>query len=114
MLRKYFSTLEYQNIFDIELNSFRSHWKVYYSFSNLEKRLFGVAPSDNPSVTGIGPALALDGWDNYQTIPLQDIDDYETNRRPRVRIAASETKTSGATSAIRSTIRPNTAARVFA
>lgn len=51
-------------------------------FSTIERRLYNVAPSDNPAVTGSGPAIALDGWE-YNTEATQLMETYEAERAPR-------------------------------
>lgn len=51
-------------------------------FGTLERRLYPVAPSDNPACSGKGPAIALDGW-VYEVEPAQSVEDYESTRAPR-------------------------------
>lgn len=51
-------------------------------FSTIHRRFYSVAPDDNPSVSGVGPAIALGGW-RYTTEPRQSVDEYEASRPPR-------------------------------
>jgi len=57
----------------------RTRRDKYVSFGTVSIRLYPVVPDDNPSVTGLGPAMALGGW-KYNVLTPTSLDEYEATR----------------------------------
>ncbi|CAB9506061.1 expressed unknown protein [Seminavis robusta] len=65
------------NSYDDEMDNNNNKKSVV--FADIQTRLYPVAPDDNPSASGKGPAIALSGW-KFKTIPDETVEEHEASR----------------------------------